>query len=452
MTTKKDDIDKLVDVERGEIGARIFIDDDIFERELLHLFPRCWLFLAHDTMVPNPGDYMTTFMGTDPVVVVRQKDGSINAFLNFCRHRGMPVCRADSGNTRTFVCSYHGWSYDVTGELVGVPYYSDCYFGELDKSKWGLTKVPRIESYKGLVFGCFDPDAPSLREYLGDMAWYLDGLIDRTPAGIEVLGPPIKWVFRGNWKFAAEQFAGDSYHFETTHISALAGLPPVREVAHAARQESVGRHFSSRLGHGAVFMIGDLTGRMSMTDDPKVFQYLMDEERRASEYLGERGRMSQIGTIFPNFSVHSQASFLRLWHPKGPNAFEAWSWPIAEKAAPLEVKQAIKRFSQLMFSPTGVAEQDDGENWGEIGRNLAAGRLNRRNVLNYQMGLGHTRTDPVYPGTIRDRIFSDIPQLGFYRRWKEFLTSEAWPHVSHVSKDEPRAHGADLVSEKEVAR
>lgn len=427
---EKSDIDELVDVDAGEISPRIFIDDDIFERELERLFPRCWLFLAHDTMLPHAGDYMTTYMGTDPVVVARQKDGSIKAFLNFCRHRGMPVCRADSGHANSFMCSYHGWTFNLAGDLVGVPRYKEGYCGGLDKSKWGLIPVPRIESYKGLFFGCFDPDAPSLHEYLGDMAWYLDGLVDRTPGGIEVLGPPIKWVFRGNWKFAAEQFAGDTYHLATTHISMFAGFPWLGEQMEATKRSDFGRQFSSRLGHGALFTAGEPSARSIFSNDPGLKEYFQDELQRAIAHLGrERVNLNQVHTVFPNFSYIIAAPFLRMWHPRGPNAFEAWSWPFVERNAPPEVKQSVKRSAQLMFNPTGLAEQDDAENWSEIGRVLAAGRLVRRAKLNYQMGLGRGRADPVHPGTIHDRMTGDVPQLGFYRRWKEFLTSASWPHV-----------------------
>src|ERR1700704_4510801 len=107
MGSVVDHLSDLVDWERGLISAEIFHDADVFELESQRLFLRSWLFLAHESQLKRPGDFFATYMGSDPVLVVRQSDGSIGAFLNACRHRGMRVCRADAGNAKTFTCSYH---------------------------------------------------------------------------------------------------------------------------------------------------------------------------------------------------------------------------------------------------------------------------------------------------------------------------------------------------------
>ncbi|MFH3733403.1 aromatic ring-hydroxylating dioxygenase subunit alpha, partial [Acinetobacter baumannii] len=80
------------------------------------------------------------------------------------------------------------------------------------KEEWGLQEVPRVASYKGLVFGCWADDTPELLDYMGDIAWYLDALIDRREGGSEVIGGIHNWEINCNWKFAAEQFASDHYH------------------------------------------------------------------------------------------------------------------------------------------------------------------------------------------------------------------------------------------------
>ena len=215
------DVNTLVDAERGLISRRIFIDQEIYDQELERIFARCWLFLCHEGQIPRPGDFFSTYMGEDPVLVMRDSQGQVHAVLNVCRHRGNRLCRADAGNAASFTCSYHGWTYRNDGRLVGVPYHKDAYYGALERENWGLIPVAQLDSYKGLLFATFDPDAPPLREYLGEMTWYLDAFFDRREGGIEIVGGMHKWVMPCNWKFPAENFGGDAYHVSWTHLSAV---------------------------------------------------------------------------------------------------------------------------------------------------------------------------------------------------------------------------------------
>src|SRR5262245_13856868 len=107
------DLDELVRDADGQVSRRIFNDPSIFALEQERIFARSWLFLGHETEIPNPGDFVTRRMGDDLVIVVRGKDRHVRAFLNSCRHRGMQVCRADQGNAATFTCPYHHWTYDT---------------------------------------------------------------------------------------------------------------------------------------------------------------------------------------------------------------------------------------------------------------------------------------------------------------------------------------------------
>ena len=94
------DIKSLIDPEGGLIDRRIFADREIYELERERLFARCWLYLGHECEIPNPGDFVTRYMGEEPVILSRDMNGRLRGMLNMCRHRGNRVCRADRGNTK----------------------------------------------------------------------------------------------------------------------------------------------------------------------------------------------------------------------------------------------------------------------------------------------------------------------------------------------------------------
>src|SRR6516165_9674637 len=161
------EIDGLVSLEHGEVDRRIYSDPTIFELEMERIFARSWLFLCHESQIREAGDFFQSVMGRDNVLVVRQKDGTIRAMLNTCAHRGNAVCRAEEGNAKSFLCTYHGWSYGIDGRLNGVPGFNTFYNGALDKALHGLAPVAQLASYKGFVFATHDSTAPPLEEYLG---------------------------------------------------------------------------------------------------------------------------------------------------------------------------------------------------------------------------------------------------------------------------------------------
>ena len=189
------DVRGLANYEEGLLSRRIFSEKEIYQQELENIFAKCWLFLCHDSQIPNPGDFFTTYMGEDPVLVTRDAEGRVGAFLNVCRHRGNRVCRADSGNASAFVCAYHGWTYGSDGKLIAVPSLKEAYYNELDTDKWGLMPVAKIGSYKGFHFATFDPNAEPLLDFLGEMTWYMDCFFDRREGGVEA----ITVVFTSGW-------------------------------------------------------------------------------------------------------------------------------------------------------------------------------------------------------------------------------------------------------------
>ncbi len=107
-------------IEDGDAGVyranrRIFTDEDIFELEMKHIFEGNWVYLAHETQVPNPGDYFTTYIGRQPVVITRDRGGKLNCLINACSHRGAMLCRRKTDNRTTLTCPFHGWTFRNDG-------------------------------------------------------------------------------------------------------------------------------------------------------------------------------------------------------------------------------------------------------------------------------------------------------------------------------------------------
>ncbi|MGH9028931.1 MAG: aromatic ring-hydroxylating oxygenase subunit alpha, partial [Acidimicrobiales bacterium] len=163
----------FIDTERGTVSRELYINPDVFQMEMEQIFRRCWLFLGHESLVPNPGDFMVTRMGTEEVILVRdRKDHQIRAFLNTCRHRGEKVCRYDQGNALVFTCPFHAWTYDSAGRLVGASgqNHPESYAGSLVKEDWSLIEVGQFKNYYGTLWATWDKTAPSFEDYVGPWA------------------------------------------------------------------------------------------------------------------------------------------------------------------------------------------------------------------------------------------------------------------------------------------
>jgi phenylpropionate dioxygenase-like ring-hydroxylating dioxygenase large terminal subunit len=202
-------------VEESRIRGRIYSDPQVFDDEMDRIFHRSWVYVAHETEIPNHGDFKTTAVGTQPIIVVRDHTtGELQAMYNRCRHRGATVCEEREGTTRFFKCPYHNWTYRSDGELVAVPFKED--FGpDFDTAELGLVHVARIESYRGFIFARLAEEGPELIDHLGHARPYLDRIIDQGD-GIQLTAGVHRNLYPGNWKLQQENTV-DNYHAGFVH-------------------------------------------------------------------------------------------------------------------------------------------------------------------------------------------------------------------------------------------
>ncbi len=212
------DYDKLVFEDR--VHRILYTDPRIFDEEMTKIFGAVWVYLGHESQIPAPNDFVATRMGRRPLILVRDSEGVLRALYNRCTHRGSTVCREARGSAKSFQCGYHGWTFLNSGKLNGVP-WPDGYADNFEDEKFNLAQVPRVESYRGFVFGTLNLDAPSLADYLGGVAGPLDEWLDRHPGGKVVVCEANRLKFKGNWKLLYDNSA-DGYHVVFSHRSLLA--------------------------------------------------------------------------------------------------------------------------------------------------------------------------------------------------------------------------------------
>ena len=401
----------LEDVRQGMIPAHIYNDEEIFRLETERVFGRSWVFVAHESEIPSPGDYVVRRVLDDSFIVVRDEHGTVRALFNMCLHRGMQVCRAEIGNASHFRCPYHGWSYRNDGRLVGLPFYRDAYGGEAGFRRKGQTLLPApsLDMYNGLIFVNLDENARPLREFLGDFTFYLDYYTAQSDAGVELRGPQ-RWRIKANWKIGAENFAGDMYHTPHTHASVVEiGL--FREPKADKRKD--GCTYWAGNGGGTTYKLppGGLRERLRYVGypDEMIERMTGSWSARQQQVIGDNGFMVSAASVFPNLSfVHnwprvadSEAVLpfisIRQWQPIGPDETEVLSWFAVDRQAPPEFKKLSYKAYLMCFGSSGMFEQDDVENWVSL-TSTAAGSMARRLRLNSRMGLladGGTVVDPL---------------------------------------------------------
>ncbi|WP_138472777.1 Rieske 2Fe-2S domain-containing protein [Poseidonocella sp. HB161398] len=208
------------DKETGRFRCRrdIFTDPDLFELEMKHIFEANWVYLAHESQIPEPNDYYTTQIGRQPVIVTRDKAGELHAVINACAHKGAMLCRRKHGNKGSFTCPFHGWTFANSGKLLKVKDAKTTQYPEQfnKDGSHDLTRVARFASYRGFLFGSLNPDVAPLEDYLGETRVIIDQIADQAPEGLEVLRGNSSYIYDGNWKLQMENGC-DGYHVSSVH-------------------------------------------------------------------------------------------------------------------------------------------------------------------------------------------------------------------------------------------
>ncbi|ULP41586.1 aromatic ring-hydroxylating oxygenase subunit alpha [Mycobacterium lentiflavum] len=425
-------------LEEELLPVEIFNDQEVFEAELDRIFTNTWVFVAHASEIPNPGDFVQRRIGLDPVIVTRDGDGEIHVLSNYCRHRGTQVCQTDTGNSRFFTCPYHGWTYSNNGDLVGTPAMQRAYGRRLDPKQWGLLRAAKVDSRQGFIFASLSPDVPSLEEYLGGGGWMLDLITGLHPDGMRVAGPPERYKLRADWKTAAENFAGDVYHLMSLHFSVeeihlFEGLRVNCEIGRAYEFEN-GHSF---MGHAWPTVIHP--GYLLWGYGPEITSRFDLSELDETQLHVVNNEPPTVGTLFPNLSFirfncplvpggpYSVMTSFRQWQPIAPGELELWNWQFVWNFMSEEEAQQAYITGQYAFGSSGLFEQDDTVAWEGLPRVAASSWARKAGLqLHFQQGKDSAvdqSRDPEWkgPGLRRNTGYGEHNQLAFYRHWLEVM-------------------------------
>ena len=412
------------------IDRSYYRDPDKLAQELRKVFGRNWIFIGHESEIPEPGDYVTRTMGVNPVIMSRTEDGAIHVMLNSCTHRGTQVCKLPFGNTTTFRCGYHGWVFGSEGDLKGVPGRRALYGPEFDPKRLGLHQA-RVESFHGLVFATWDREIESLHDNLGDFGWYLQAFLELFPGGLEVHGGAHTVDIRGNWKIHVENFSGDGYHLQNAHRTMF-------ELGVMGTQAGTVEGFvvNERTGHSlrSQYLVDEGTPEM-------VFGYEDDLLATADGHLSAEQRKFRTrttvihGLVYPNLLFITTAPLyfgedatgataftqLRSISPIDEHHHRVTYWTLVPRDASPEWKRKSYLYSTRQHGAASYFEADDLENFRRIDFGMGDAVAGVQ-PFDYQLGVGvaEKATPPWQgPGHVVRQDLTESNQRNLVRRYSE---------------------------------
>ena len=440
MPSNSPDFTALATAQR--VHRSVYTDPAVFAAEEQRIFRRAWLYVGHESQVNAAGDWLLTRLGPDEMILIRGDDGALSLLHNRCPHRGSRLVSGERGHSRHLVCPYHAWSFDAGGTLTGLPLpegYPAAYLH--DAGARNVARAPRVQSYRGFVFASHAAEGPSLVEYLQGIAFAIDNLVDRAPAGrVTQVGGALRMVYRGNWKLFMEN-AVDLVHPGFVHASAVAAARSDREAA--SLPGVTGQVVQMQLANGLrpaewdeLSIHGFAGGHVSMDsfyrqgviaaqrDDP-VFRRYFDAlavahgEARAREILAV-DRFNNL--VWPNVSINSRFQAMRVVQPLAPDLTQVTSWCFALDGAPEEMTRLTLRFLTAAASPASLVAADDLEVFERCQRGFGGQGPEWLDISRGALRDRESGSHWLAPGT------SEIPirlQFGAWRRWMSVENSAA---------------------------
>ncbi len=347
----------------------IFTDPEFFEIEMRHIWEGNWVYLAHESQIPNNNDYVTGYIGRQPIVISRDRTGQLHCFLNACSHRGAMICRHKRGNKTTYTCPFHGWTFNNTGKLLKAKDPDGAGYPESfnKNGSHDLKKVAQFANYRGFLFASLNPDVKSIEDHLGESRKIIDLIVDQSPDGLEVLRGNSQYIYDGNWKLQAENGA-DGYHVSSVHwnyaattnarkaaTTAASGTDDIRAMDAGGWAKKGGGFYSFE--HGHLLLWTNWTNPEDRPNFDRRDELITQFGKARADWMIEKSRNL---CLYPNVFLMDQfSSQIRMYRPISVDKTEVTIYCIAPKGESAEARAHRIRQYEDFFNASGMATPDD---------------------------------------------------------------------------------------------
>ncbi|MEN4918541.1 aromatic ring-hydroxylating dioxygenase subunit alpha [Achromobacter spanius] len=363
-------------VEPDRVHRDLYTDPAVYAAEQMRLWTRAWVYVGHESQVPAVGDYYTTEIAGQSLVLLRKSPDEVVVLMNRCAHKGSQLVHERQGNCgKVLRCPYHAWTYRLDGSLLSIPLKNDYEGTNLAAcpSGKGLSSPGGFMNYKGFVFVRISEDGLDFATYFGEVLATLDNMVARAPDGqLSVLGPPLRNRIACNWKLYLEN-VNDTVHPISTHESAASAAKQVAETVPEGADTvlameqllpfGAGYSFYSEMGArvlphghsvlGTKFSIH--TGYAPLPDYQQELEALHGKEdaQRILQFS------PQNTVLYPSLAAKASPMILRVVRPLAVNETLIEIWAFAPRTAPARLRQRAASYARLVFSPMSVVAHDD---------------------------------------------------------------------------------------------
>jgi phenylpropionate dioxygenase-like ring-hydroxylating dioxygenase large terminal subunit len=409
----------------GLVHRSIYVDPAIFQEEMTKIFGGIWVFLCHESEIPKPFDFKTVTVGLRRTIVTRGADGQLVAVLNRCSHRASPVCLAEHGNAKRFSCPYHGWTFENTGELVDVA-FPDGYGPAFDLKSKNLGRFPRVESYRGFIFGSLNADVMPLADWLAPARELMDWAIDREQVGTSGMRvvSGTRFYSGANWKQQNDNNT-DGYHSKFVHASTA---------VMNRRRYGAGKWMSHISDQTQMLSMYLGNGHKAQDQRPEVFSPWVQarpvpgreateeairgkvDEKEAERLLDMTGRAGINLVIYPNLFIRGNGNFA-VYEPVAVDRTCVRNYTTLLNDAPDEMNSLRLRFDEDI--PNLVSRDDNA-----IMEQVQEAITNIPEMEWLDLSRGMVRQTIHSNGSITSNKTDDTANRGGYFFWQELMSRD----------------------------